>query len=635
MSRIGILKTALIALAATTALPVVAYAFQEAPMLADEVKAGKLPPVDQRLPKNPPVLAGETVGTYGGTWHRAYKGPGDRWGPTKLIEERVVKFQQDKDGKLSLMPGYIENYSVNADATEFTFTLLDGLKWSDGVPVTTDDVKFWYEDVFTNPDVVPTIDTIYAPGGKHLEVEIVDARTFKVKFATPYIYFLDILAKDSTGEPSLDRASFIMPAHYLKNFLPKYSKAEDLDKVVAAKGVKKWQDLWGSKGPITAWNQNPDLPVITAYKITVPPPADVMVMERNPYYWRVDSAGNQLPYIDHIEHKLFDNPETFNLMIVQGQIDMQQRYVQTGDFTFLKENEEKGGYKVLKWVNAETWSIVPNYNVKDAGIAKLLGDIKIREALSIGIDRDTINELGFAGLGEGRQAAPVTGSPYFNADLEKHWAEYDADKANKLLDEAGLDKKDADGFRLGPDGKRVTFVVEYAENGMANVLELIRTNWKDIGIELQPRLIDRTAFDANRDNNDFVMQFTSFDRLSDVPSDPRLMLGNDGFAQQYYVWYQTHGEKGIEPPKDDAIRTSWADWEKASTAATREAADAATNDMIANFVNNGWVIGVVGETPALAVVSAKVHNVRDGLTNDDVTRGEGLAYPAQIWMDQK
>lgn len=609
-----------------------ALAFQESPMLTEQVKAGKLPPVEQRLPVKPRVLDLGEAGKFGGTWHRAYKGPGDRWGPTKLLEERALKFAMGEDGRLELMPTFVESYKMSPDAKEFTFTLLEGLKWSDGHPVTTEDVKFWYEDVFMNRELMPVVDTLYAPGGKPMKVDIVDARTFKVSFETPYVYFLTILAKDSTGEPSLDRPTFIMPKHYLKNYLPKYVDKAALDKAVADKGVKKWQDLWGSKGPITAWNQNPALPVITPWKILTPPPADVMVMERNPYYYMVDKAGNQLPYIDRIEHKLFDAQESFNLMAVQGQLDMQQRFTNNGDFTFYKENEKKGDYKVLKWTNSEVWSLIPNLTTTNRQLQELYAKPQFREALSVAVDRDTINELAQSGLGEGRSASPVSGSPYYQEDLEKHWAEFDPDKANKLLDQIGLTKKDADGYRLGPEGKRVTIVVEANQDAYANTLELVRTSWKDVGIELQARIIDRTAFDANRDNNSFEMQYTSFDRLSIVPSDPRLILGDDGYGQEYYKWYETKGKSGIEPPKDHAIRKLWAAWDKASVAGSVEEADKAVNEMIRIFVEQGYVIGLVGETPALVIAKNTVKNVRDGLINDDVTRGEGLAFPAQFYF---
>lgn len=621
-----------VAFVATFSVSGESFAFQQSPMLDAAVQSGKLPSVDKRLPVKPRVLDVESVGTYGGTWHRAYKGPGDRWGPTKLLEERALKFKMGEDGKLEMIPTFIESHSMSPDAKEFTFTLLDGLKWSDGEPVTTEDVKFWYEDVFMNRELMPVVDTLYAPGGKPMQVEIVDARTFKVKFETPYVYFLTILAKDSTGEPSLDRPTFLMPKHYLKNFTPKYADKAALDKIVAEKGVKKWQDLWGSKGPITAWNQNPDLPVLTPWKIVTPPPATVMVMERNPYYYMVDKDGNQLPYIDRVEHKLFDAQESFNLMVVQGQIDMQQRFTNNSDFTFYKENEQKGNYKVLKWTNSEVWSLVPNLTTTNKQLEDLYAKPEFREALSIGIDRETINELAQSGLGEARSASPVSGSPYFQEDLEKHWVDHDPDRANTLLDQIGLSEKDAEGFRKGPDGKRIAIVVEANQDSYSNTLELIRTSWAEIGIELQARIIDRTQFDANRDNNNFQMQYTSFDRLSVVPSDPRLILGDDGYGQEYYKWHETKGVSGIEPPKDHPIRNIWAAWDKASVAGSVEEADKAVNEMIRAFVEQGYVIGIVGETPALVVSRNNIRNVRDGLINDDVTRGEGLAFPAQFYF---
>jgi len=231
-----------------------------------------------------------------------------------------------------------------------------------------------------------------------------------------------------------------------------------------------------------------------------------------------------------------------------------------------------------------------------------------------------------------RQTSPIKGSPYYEEALTKHWAQYDVKAANKLLDEVGLTKRDSDGFRLRPDGKRFTIVVQYQHPEGAPSLEPVRSNWKEIGVELQSRQIDRTLFDANRDNNDFEVQFTTFDRLSIVPADARLMLGKDGFAHKYYRWYETAGKDGIEPPKDFALRKAWASWDKAAVAATRADADKHAQDMIRTFVNEGYVIGLVGETPALTIVSNKIKNMRDGLVNDDTTRGEGLAYPIQLYF---
>lgn len=634
MNSLRILAGVAAGLIASTAMVSSALAFQESPMLADMVAAGELPPVEERLPVNPSVVEALEVGQYGGTWHRAFKGPGDRWGPTKLMEERVLKYTADADGNVQLTPAYIESYSVNEDSSEFTFTLLEGLKWSDGHPVTTEDVAFWYNDIFLNEALTPSFPTYLAPGGKPLEVEIVDDRTFTVKFENPYVYFLNILAQDSTEGPSLDRPSFIAPAHYLKPFNNNYASEEELAQLVEEYQVESWTELWGSSGPVTAWWFNEDLPVITAWRIEGSVNGDTVTMVRNPYYWAVDQEGNQLPYIDTIEHRLFEAQDAFNLMIVQGQIDMQMRYVTANDFTFYKENAENGGYDVRSSRSANVWSLVPNLTVTDEVLRGLYENEDFRHALSVAVDRETINELAFSGLGEARSASPITGSPYFDADLETHWTEYDPDMANELLDAAGLTERDGDGYRLRPDGQRLQIVIETNDDAYTNVLELVADNFSDVGIELLTRLIDRTQWDDNRKNNNFQMQLVPFDRLSIVPADPRIMMGSDFFANEYFTWYRTGGESGIEPPADHAIRDVWAAWDRAQAASTLEEADAATNEMIAEFVNNGWVIGLVGEVATPAIVKNNFHNLQAGLVEDNITRGIGLGRTQQMWIEQ-
>ncbi len=624
-----------IALMTSVAMTGSALAFQEAPMLADMVAKGELPPVDERLPVKPSVVQALSVGEYGGTWHRAFKGPGDRWGPTKLMEERVLKYTADADGNVQLTPAYIESYSVNDDSTEFTFTLLDGLKWSDGEPVTTEDVKFWYNDIYNNKEITANHETYLDPGGEPLKLEVVDDRTFKIKFAQPYVYFLNILAQDSTGtSASLDRPSFIQPAHYLKKFNNHYASEAELAALADEYQVEKWTELWGSKGKVTAWWFNEDLPVITAWKVKGGVSGNKVTMVRNPYYWAVDQEGNQLPYIDTIEHNLFEAQDAFNLMIVQGQIDMQQRYVSANDFSFYKENEEKGDYRVETTRDANVYSLVPNLTVQDDILRSLYENPDFRHALSVSVDRETINELAFSGLGEARSASPISGSPYFDAELEKHWTEYDPDLANDLLDAAGLSEKDSDGFRLRPDGKRLQIVVENRDDALNNVMQLVADNFQDVGIELLPRLIDRTQWDDNRANNNFQMQLVPWDRLSIVPADPRIMLGSDFYGDEYFTWRRSGGESGIEPAADNPIRAMWAAWDRASTAPTKAEADEATNEMIAEFVNSGFVIGLVGELRAPAIVKNNFHNLQPDLVSDNITRGIGLARTQQMWIEQ-
>ncbi|WP_323012805.1 ABC transporter substrate-binding protein [Devosia sp.] len=633
MAKNWIARLAIAALAGT-ALAAPAWAFQEAPMLTEKVEAGELPPLEERLPTHPTVVEALSVGEYGGVWRRAFNGPGDRWGPTKLMEERVLKWAADETGGAVLVPGYIESYSVNDDSTEFTFTLLEGLKWSDGVPVTTEDVRFWYEDVFLNPEVNPSIDATLAPGGKPMEVSIADERTFTVKFGQPYVYFLQILAKDSTGEPSLDRPSFVYPKHYLSQFNNKYASEAELAAAATKFQVENWKGLWGSKGAVTAWWLNPDLPVLTAWQIETPPPADTVTMVRNPYYWSVDQEGNQLPYIDRIEHRLFQDPETLNLMIAQGQLDMQDRHLNLANYTFYRENEERGGYHIVNWKDSNIWSLVPNITTTDDVLRGLFADARVREALSVAIDRELIIELTQSGLGKPVQAAPVSGSQYYVPELSEHWVEYDPDHANALLDEAGLTERDAQGFRLRPDGQRFSLIVEANDASYAKTLELLAENYADIGVEMLPRVIDRTQWDNNRSNNDFQMQWMPYDRMTYVPADPRRLMGSDSFANQYYVWYNTDGTSGIEPPADHPLREVFDLWDQASSSASVEVADAHVAEMVRIFAEQGWVIGVYGEGPVVNVVSNRMHNVQPDLVQDDIFRGVGMARTQQFWLDQ-
>lgn len=625
-------RAAMVALSAT-AMTSAAWAFQESPMLTEMVEAGSLPPVEERLPANPTVINALEVGQYGGTWRRAYSGPGDRWGPTKLMEERVLKWAAGPDGTAELTPGYIESYSVNDNSTEFTFTLLDGLKWSDGAPVTTEDVRFWYEDVFLNPKIIGTIDPTFSPGGVPMEIEIKDERTFTAKFAQPYVYFLQILAKDSTGEPSLDRASFVFPKHYLSQFNDKYASEADLAAAAAKFGVASWTDLWGSKGAVTAWWANPELPVLTAWKIETPAPAENVTMVRNPYYWAVDQEGNQLPYIDRINHRLYQDPQSLALMVAQGQIDAQDRGM-SQPFDFYKDNEERGDYRIVPWLGSGVWSLIPNLNTTDEVLHALYADERVRQALSVGLDRELIIELTQSGLAKPIQAAPVSGSPYYQEDLQNHWTEYDPDLADQLLDEAGLAERDAEGFRLRPDGKRFTIVVQGGDAILAKQLELIAESYSEIGIEILPRVMDRTQFDTNRTNNDFDMQYLVFDRLTYVPADPRIMMGSESYANQSYVWYSTDGASGIAPPEGSNFQKIYDLWDTASSAATLEDADAAMNELIRTFVESGYVIGVHGEGTVVNVVSNRMHNVQADLVMDDIFREVGLSRTQQYWLDQ-
>lgn len=618
--------------------------YKEAPQLAQLVKDGKLPAVDQRLPESPRVLKPlEEVGQYGGTWRRAYKGLSDRWGPSKLLEEYPIEWDAPDPNTIKVTANFVEKWEQNADATEFTFHLRKGLKWSDGQEVTTDDTKFWWEDIELYKDIKPTPSNLIRQkisGEWQLaQLIIVDKYTFKVKYGAPNPLLPIQMSKSGGGLPS--NPAFFAPAHYLKRFHPKYAKVDELNKLAADKKLPSWANLWGeagnNQGPIPFWFLNPDLPVVTPWKVSKPTPADPMVMERNPYYWQVDADGNQLPYIDRIEHSFFDNQDVFDLWIAGGKIDMQGRHVGAGKYTFYKENEKKGNYRVFRWRAASTNAYFPNINCPDPVLAKLFDTPEFRQALSIAINRDEINELVWNGLGKPRQASPVVGSPEYDAELEKMWAEYAPDKANQLLDQLGL-KKGPDGIRLRPDGKPLEVTIEHTSgpgDPANDQHEQVKRYWTAIGVKTNAKYVERSLYEQHVHNGEIEIGYWGFDRASVVKADPGRWLGtiDDGpWAPTYGHWYGNSPYKKEEPPKDHPIRQIWDLWEKTQQEPDEAKRNGLFQQLLGIHKKHPWAIGVVGEMVSPFIVANNFRNFLDGFIADDTLRDSGLLNPQQFYL---
>lgn len=629
-----------------TAAPTAAASkYKEAPILADLVKGGKLPSVDQRLPANPRVIKPlEQVGQYGGTWHRAYQGLSDRWGPTKLLEDHIVRWEAPDPNTIQVVPNFIEKWEQNADATEFTFHMRQGIKWSDGQPVTIDDAKFWYEDVATNKDLQPAPNAVISQqvNGKTMlaTMSFPDDSTVVVKYAVPYPLLPILIAKNGGDMPAFP--VFFAPAHYLKQFHSKYADKAQLDQVVKQKGLTSWTDLWGKagdmQGPIAFWFLNPDLPVTMPWKVQDPPPKDPVVMVRNPYYWEVDTEGNQLPYIDQINHSLYQNVEVFNLWIASGKIDQQMRGLSAGNYTFYKQNEAKGGYKTLTWRQAATNCYYVSLNAPDPVLAKLFDNPDFRQALNVAINRDEVNQLVWNGLGNPRQYSPVKGSPEFDDAMTKVWTEFNPDKANQLLDGLGL-KKGSDGVRLRSDGKPLEWVMEHTDIQGSPALDehnLIQKYWAAIGVKIDLKYDERALYEQ-RVHDAAVISTAGFgwDRSSVVKADPGRFLGtiDDGpWAPAYGHWFQKSPYKQVEPPPDHPIRQIWDFWAKTQAEPDQAKRDATFQQLLGIHKQHPFAMGVVGELVVPMIVKTTFHNVQGGYVDDDTLRDDGLIYPQQFFI---
>jgi peptide/nickel transport system substrate-binding protein len=658
LSRRDFLKAMAGAAAATVAASVVGPAwaspakqgmYHEAPMLADLVKAGTLPPVEQRIPTNPRVTTPfNEVGEYGGTWRRAFKGLSDRWGPTKLNEEMAIEWDAPDPDTTNLVANYISEWSQNANATEYTFTLRDGLKWSDGMPFTTDDVQFYYEKLFlTNLQNQPSQLKI---GGKAATFEVVDALTWKVTFAVPNPLLPIAIAKSTLGLAG--GPSMAAPKHYLEKFIGDSDTADQaaIDAMIKANGLTTWQELWyetspnDSLGAVNLWFKNTELPTILGWLAQNSPLEDPYKMVRNPYYHAVDTAGNQLPYIDQINHALFSDTQTLNLWIAQGLIDMQNRHLTVADFTFYKENEDAGSYQVLTWKAGSTHAFHPNISHPDPAKAALFDTADFRQALSIAINRQEINDLVFNGQLEPRQASPVSGSPEYDPDFESRWTEYAPDKANALLDGLGFTERDADGFRKDKDGNTISFTITWANAGFdggPDETQLVVDYWKAIGLKVSQELVERSLYTSRYQEGTIEVGCWFADRNSVVKADPTRytgLVGDGPWAINYARWLDLNvngvpqADNKIEPPADHPIRKIFDLWNQTQQEPDETKRNATFKQLLDIHKEHPYMIGTVGEDPQPVIVKNNFFNVGGGFISDDTLRNVGLLRPVQFFI---
>ena len=623
--------------------------YHEAPMLADLVAAGSLPSVEERLPKNPRVITPYAeVGEYGGTWRRAFKGLSDRWGPTKLQEEMVLEWDSFDPNELKLVPNFISEWSQNDDASEYTFTLRDGIKWSDGVPFTTEDVKFAYDLMVSKVRNPPTHLVV---AGELFELEIVDDLTWKVKFAGPNPLLPITLARTSDGG-AIGGPTFAHPKHYLEKYLGDKPTADQdaINKMLEANGMADWSELWwGSgvgdgQGPACFWFRNPELPVINAWRSVNTPLDDPYLMERNPYYHAVDTEGNQLPYVDRVQHSLFESDETLSLWIAQGLIDMQTRFLSAANFTFYKENEDGGDYHVVLWKAGWTHAFHPNISVPNTDLAALFDTAEFREALSIAINRQEINDLLYNGQLEPRQASPVSGALEYDPDFESRWTEYNPDRANELLDSIGMTERDGDGFRKYPNGNSLSFTISWSDAGFVgsgDEVQLVQDYWRKIGLNVNQELLERSLYEQRNQEGTIEVGVWNNDRSVVVKADPTRMLGlvGDGpWGISYARWLSVtlYGETQVgtltEPPADHPIRRIHELWHATKDEPDEAKRNAYFKELLDIHKEHPYMIGTVGEDPVPVVVKNNFFNVGSGFAYDDALRSQGICVPAQLFM---
>ena len=474
--------------------------FNEAPQLAELVKAGKLPPVQERIGQDPLVIKPvHEIGKYGGTWRRGFTGPADFWNGYRCCAgpDHVLFWDYTGD---KVVPNIAKGWEMKDGGRTLVLHLRRGMKWSDGQPFTADDFIFWYEDMYQNRELVPTPSAAMMINGKPGEIVKGDAHTVMFKFPEPYYMLPDVLAGSTPlgGQAQgLNGMGGYAPAHYLKQYHPKYVSKDELDKKVKDAKFDNWVALFKFKND---WALNPELPVLSPWKTVTPINNPTWVLERNPYSIWVDTAGNQLPYIDRVVLTLAENLEVLNLRAMAGELDFQARHLDLGKVPVFLENQQRGGYKLYLDPGDYGGDMIIKFNLSyeaDPEIAKWMNTADFRRALALGIDRDQINETFWLGTGTPSSVVPADHNKYNpGPQYRTLWATLDVKKANDMLDKIGLDKKDAEGYRLRTDGKGrlrpeiTTLGGQFLQ--FTQIAEMIREQWKKIGIDLVVQEVERS-----------------------------------------------------------------------------------------------------------------------------------------------
>ncbi len=592
--------------------------YKEAPMLAAKVAAGELPPVEERLPDNPRVVEPlDSIGVYGGIWHRAWRGINDFHCYGRVNYDPVLRWPTDPADPVQ--PGLAERWEFNEGGTELTLYFRTGLKWSDGTLWTVDDIIFWWEAIETDTNITAAVHSEWQTLEELIKV---DDSTITLKFSAPNGLAETVgLAFHGNQWPlGFERFGFYAPKHYLEQFHPAYTEGVSYEDFEAA-----------------AFDYNVDRPVMTAWKITqYEEGTSLMVAERNPYYYAVDTEGNQLPYIDYQYYHFVEGTEGVNLMGVSGDLTMQARAIDLAQYPVYIDNADDGDYHMLMWPQAQASGATLWFNMSypEDNYRELFQNHDFRVAMSHAIDRDVINEVAFLGTGVPRTQTVVPASPYYQEDIENVNGEYDPELSMQLLDGIGL-VKGSDGFYTFADGSEILLIIETSitATGMQDTLELISGWWNAIGVKTQVETMTRDVYWPRTGANEVMVATWTTDRGLVPMVDPIYQFPFDErswMAPAYGMWYKSGGEQGIEPP--DFLKAAMDLYDQYMVTTDPDEQVEIGKQIVRMSTEGLWTLGTVGLVPNPVVVKNNFMNVAETHTADWIIMTPGTLEPATFYF---
>jgi len=603
-----------------------ALAYNEAPILRTMVAAGKIPPLEERLPDPDSVKVVKplhSIGRYGGTARVFNAEAPKRPYTAQMLMGTHGPFKTSPEGKPG-MPNVFKSYEVNDDFTEWTFHLRKGLKWSDGYPLTSENFLLFWKYDRANPDINPIIRsaevtiepkavTFYNEyqRGRTVKKEVIDDYTIKYTADISYPTLINHLS-----HPHSQQDYYIVPMHFMKQFHPDFIGEKAAEELAKKAGFDTWYQLYLFFHPIQG--QQTTVQVLGNFPPSLSPFVCVsktqtkLIWERNPYYWKVDSEGNQLPYIDRIICEHVPDKELINGKIISGEVDFEGFMTTTPDIPLFKKYEEQGGYHTDIWNFAANSTVYHlNYSYNDHVVRDLFRNRKFRIALSIGLNRERINNEILFGKAKPVRMTVLPNTKWFKPEYETKYAEYNPEEAKRLLEEIGVTDRDGDGWREDANGKDISWQIEYiiSEAPREPIAELTKEMWRDLGLNVDVQLREATLGFERVDTNDCAMWIWHGDARTETlfPAYVNSHMFPGWIGVSWNEWYFSADKSvGEEPPQE--VKDIYDAFVKMERATSEEEFVKWGQRMLDSAAENLWVIGTCNDFPHPMIVKNDLLN---------------------------
>jgi len=626
-----------------TTPPAEAAGYSEAPMLADLVSAGTLPAVEDRLPVESDIFVEQTdaagdaleIGTYGGVINLS--GASGSWGLSRQVMESIIHYNIDG----TYYPNVIKSYEHNDDYTVWTFHLREGMKWSDGDDFNADDITFWYymchltnydtkkswaalketvndEDAWANLEKIDDYTVTWTFVNPKFPADFIENGDFKWCWA-PSHYLLDMIPDSIYVENPYWEKTGLDDEAVLLN-----AQAKGIDAATVNDLGKAISYYW--------WNED-GIPNLNSYVLTTKEgnnsrDAQLCILERNPYFWKVDAQGQQLPYCDEIHYNTTSEDGQDQLMLRSGEIDILEVAMQDIS-SLLTDLGDQVQLCSLASTNWGSYLITFNYTCKDANYAELFSNIKFRQAISICVDREQVSGLLTEGFLEPGQCAPAEGNFGYDAEWEKKWTEYDVDGAKALLEECGL-VMGSDGFYDFADGTDfVLTIYTYTDSGNDAAYPVLEQYYNAVGIKCATKDIEVSAFDQEIDNNDWYAVLGPHTAIGGLSLKSRVapfvpIAQAAEWYGEYGTYYGTNGAQGVAPEGDMAkLVEIYEKWNSTPDSAER---DQYNLDIYEIHKENLWTIAYLKAAGTYSLVNSKIHNYPELLVSDDLFQYQNIVH---------